>query len=234
MLKRCNDQGVLNILTWSGQFGEAIPVTILTAKSGAVLHANTEWEFSWQNQGIVETQTGEKFAIVHQWDRIARLHKTVPVGLQLINRLNAKARMKGIKTFWSQPMQSWSAPNRQAIPECVVDASGTVVVCVSGIRAAFGVYQLVFCPTHEVVELVNNATAELFAKVDGVVGTAVSSSLHRCVSQTLLSKCVSKRWCQVSNSERAAAVKKCGGSDVTAVGILYSCVDRSEREWSGW
>lgn len=47
MLKYCNDQGVLNMLVWSGQYAEIMPVTVYTARRGPVFHANTEWSFSY-------------------------------------------------------------------------------------------------------------------------------------------------------------------------------------------
>ena len=53
MLGYCNDQGVLNMLVWSGQYAEVMPVTIYTARRGPVFHANTEWAFSYGTDGIL-------------------------------------------------------------------------------------------------------------------------------------------------------------------------------------
>lgn len=85
MLQHCNDQGVLNILASSGQFAEFMPVTVYTARWGPVIHINTDWDFNVSDTGLVSTPTGQAYAIVHQWDRIAKLHPR-EMSLRPVNR----------------------------------------------------------------------------------------------------------------------------------------------------
>ena len=74
VLKRCNDQGVLNILAHSGQYAERMNVTMYTPKHGLVVHINTDWNYDESDSGHILNEAGQPYVAVHQWDRLGRLY----------------------------------------------------------------------------------------------------------------------------------------------------------------
>lgn len=70
---KCNDQGVVNILIWNGEFAKSVPVTVFSNLDGSTLHANTDWFFKYTNDGLIRDATNEPYAIIHQFDRFLRL-----------------------------------------------------------------------------------------------------------------------------------------------------------------
>lgn len=145
MLQWCNDQGVLNMLVWSGQFAEIMNVTIYTAKKGPVFHANTEWDFEFFNESLVTSVSGHAYSVVHQWDRLMKLH---PLGNTLTNSVRSlPKRRESLKRFYSNPKFAWN--NEELIPQCrVLEPPSQDIVCVVGTSTRHGSKHSLFCPTH--------------------------------------------------------------------------------------
>eukprot|EP00040_Diaphanoeca_grandis_P009100 m.47637 g.47637 ORF g.47637 m.47637 type:complete len:514 (+) comp20544_c0_seq1:1769-3310(+) len=241
MLKYCNDQGVLNILLWSGQYAELMPVTVYTARSGPVFHANTEWDFSFSSEGLVLNSDGRAFGIVHQWDRLMRPHPSV-TALTMSTRVKLKKRHAYLESFWHQPKQSWD--NQRLVPNCgTIMRPGSVVVCIAGARTKHGSKMELFCPTRTAVlnietehltqlQLLHNDTTPEFQPQ-----FVARSPFLSCTSHMIIKKCEGRNWCTVARSEVDTAVRACGHlkptgdttvepADLAASNVLYRCDTR--------
>ena len=203
MLKQCNDQGVLNILTWNGKLAEAMPVTVLTAAAGIVLNANTEVHFDWKPDGVFR-QRGDPtaFAVVHQWNRVAHAGRDGSSVWVQPKRTPLKRMQEGTKVFWSKPMQSWSS--RIRVPDCAVDTRGATMVCISGERAVEGAHRLIFCPTHGPVRAANESEV-------GALGGMRGKALAPASAAAIAKGCTrGARWCDVPREAGSA-------------GVVYAC-----------
>ena len=186
MLQHCNDQGVLNILQSSGQFAEVMPVTVYTARWGPVIHVNTDWDFRIDGSGLLRTPGGQAYAIVHQWDRIAKLHPQ-EMTLRPYKTDVAKRKVYHSNYWFTNKHNTWEG-HGLTLPDCTVlgTISGTVL-CRTGPKARHGGSYAVFCPTHTPVALISD---ELRQSVSGgapspnasaAVG-AVRSEFYSCTS----------------------------------------------------
>ena len=163
VMQRCNDQGVLNMLTHSGKFAEVMPVTIFTSQDGVVLHLNTDWHVSINADGIVRNGIGKPFAVVHQYDRIGKLNPTSDDGsnVQLISSLVGASketfakRETGLRQKWlGGEKHDWSKTGRVAA-SCTVVGSAEQhqeVLCHANSDAKERKKgSVLFCPTHSPV-----------------------------------------------------------------------------------
>ena len=163
VLKRCNDQGVLNILAHSGQYAEMMNVTVYTPRHGLVVHVNTDWNYNEADGGLILNEAGEPYVAVHQWDRLGRLNDgDGTVHLFSASQPRGKRRSSreaGQRRKWlTKPKHDWSMAG-QVTPACVVaDAARTEVVCRSGKLAQRDGRTQVFCPTHTRVVAPTNSS----------------------------------------------------------------------------
>ena len=214
----CNDQGVLNILLWSGQYAELMPVTIYTARRGPVFHANTEWNFSYSDKGMVLNPDKQPYAVVHQWDRLMKTHpRDDALAVNSKQKIGIGGlRHQGMLKFWYNPKQSWD--NSRLVPVCNTTSGGpsNEVVCVSGHRAKHGTLHAAFCPTHTVIRAIG---AELMARlkvlprnndqVEWQPQIVAKSSFLTCTATKLAERCAGSVWCTVRREHVDAAVHTC-------------------------
>lgn len=231
VMQRCNDQGVLNMLTHSGKFAEVMPVTVFTSQDGAVLHLNTDWHVSINSDGLVRNGAGIPFAVVHQWDRIGKLRLDESSDAKLVSSLvgapiaTFDGREQGLRTKWlGGDKHKWSLTGRVAA-SCVVAGSSThhqEVLCHANADAAERRKDSVlYCPTHSPIASVHAETiAELLhasANIGGALGKGVLDRIRKvadspflaCTSAAIVKSCASQHWCPVSKKFVAAAVKAC-------------------------
>lgn len=100
---RCNDQGVLNIMLWSGELAARMPVRVQTAAVGVTINANTDWALELRSDGLLHGAKGAVFAIVHQYDRIARACPPGAAAPLCHNGMPADQRQSAVRSTFSVP-----------------------------------------------------------------------------------------------------------------------------------
>lgn len=165
VMQRCNDQGVLNMLTHSGKYAEVMPVTVFTSQDGAVIHLNTDWHISIKADGVVRNGVGGPFSVVHQWDRIGKLRAPVSDDGRLETKLVSSLVGASTETFMKREKvlrqkwlggekHDWSKTGRVAASCIVVGpvAQHQEVLCFSNTDAMERRREnVLFCPTHSPV-----------------------------------------------------------------------------------
>jgi len=239
MLQHCNDQGVLNILAASGQYAEVMPVTIYTPRDGGVLHVNTDWDFTLRKDGMVATPNDVSYSMVHQWDRVMKMH---PNGIYLRPyKTDLPKRKTWNQNYWFNNRKNNWKNNGKVTPDCLaVGGISNEVVCRTSADARHGSSYALFCPTHTFIVPLSATTQDALAKSEplemGQNGTAVIEAAKIpylvCVSTKIMKgRCDGKRvWCNVKQTTIGSAMKSCASQDTgnTEIGfvgdnVLYSC-----------
>ena len=112
----CNDQGLFNILIWSGELAKHMTVSIFSNLDGPVLHANTDWTYNMTAaDGFIRNTKGTPFAVVHQYDRLAAVNK---FGLRITGH-GVDHRKKSLQNMFFRGAQSnWTQLGSYGIPLC--------------------------------------------------------------------------------------------------------------------
>lgn len=246
MLRYCNDQGVLNMLVWSGQYAEIMPVTIYTARKGPVFHANTEWAFSYVlaklllraifflhstdrygDGGLVLNEVSKPYAIVHQWDRLFKSHSS-GTALRFMRGGNVSKRKDYVQWYWSHPKRGGV---QELIPDCEVLQKG-VVACVSGRGSRHGTMHAVFCPTHTNIIPVHGNLSSFLPRSELDTDTVSVAAIRHvlmspfllCTSQAIIAHCVESEnsWCTVSRKDVDRAVRGCAGKKAVQTDVKHA------------
>lgn len=239
MLQHCNDQGVLNILAASGQYAEVMPVTIYTPRDGGVLHVNTDWDFTLRSDGMVATPNNVAYSMVHQWDRVMKMH---PKGNYLRPyKTDLPKRKAWNQNYWFNNHRNNWKNNGKVTTDCLaVGGISGEVVCRTSPDARHGSSYALFCPTHTSITpltveahdaLVNGEPLKPGQNGTAVV-KAVQSAFLMCVSTKIMKgKCAGNLvWCNLKQTVIQGAMKACasqqsGYEELGFVGdnIFYSC-----------
>ena len=242
MLQHCNDQGVLNILAASGQYAEVMPVTIYTPRDGGVLHVNTDWDFTLRSDGVVATGNDVSYAMVHQWDRVMKMH---PKGIYLRPyKTDLPKRKAWNQNYWFNNRKNNWKNNGKVTPDCLaVGGISKDVVCRTSADARHGSSYALFCPTHTFIAPLSDlsaATHDVLVNGNplkpGQNGTAVIEAIKMpylvCVSTKVMKgRCAGKHvWCNLKQTTIGSAMKACashdpGNAEIGFVGdnVLYTC-----------
>ena len=224
---KCNDQGVLNILLWSGELAAHMPVTIYTAVDGPVINANTDWNINWADTGLVQHTRGHRpYAVVHQYDRLAKSCAAQGEFPLCFNGMSPDRRRSALNYTFSVPKYAWSSA--ALVPVCI--RPGAQVLCVSDQRARLYRDLVLFCPTRTPV-----AKTELSADLTAAVAALPSSNatasvlavlrndVQRCISTQIMQQCHGRTWCPVTDAVLRHARSSCPATeDVPAV--VFACL----------